>query len=98
MPGRAAILILALALPACRAGSADDGESAPAASGIPMGAVGAVGAGYDAPVSSSAPVPVPRKKGAAPLPLVPDPFASPPPTSGDAGAPARPRPSKGTPL
>jgi hypothetical protein len=98
VPGRAAVLILALALPACRAGGTDDGESAPSPSGIPMGAVGAVGAGYDAPVSSGATVPVPKKKGTGILPLVPDPFASPPPTSGDAGAPARPRPSRGTPL
>lgn len=76
---------LALALAGCSREAPDDPASAPPGAGIPMGAVGAVGASFDAPTARPNPFPRPaskRKHGKPKLgpadPPPPDPFASPP--------------------
>ena len=97
-----ALLILGVALVACRRDGPEDPALAAAGTGIPMGAVGAVGAGFDGPagplVARTAAPAAPRPRKPVRLPAPPDPFADPPGSSGDGGAPVHPPPSKGTTL
>ena len=105
--GRApALLFLGVALSACHPDGPEDPAIAAPGTGIPMGALGAVGVSFDAPVPTGAhtatPVaPHPRKPRSPPLPS--SPFADPPGSSGDSGhdgghPPIHPPPSKGTTL
>jgi hypothetical protein len=101
--GRAsALLILGVALAACRRDGPEDPALAAAGAGIPIGAVGAVGASFDGPsgppVARMTPPAAPHPRRPVKSPAPPDPFADPPGSSGDGGAPIHPPPSKGTTL
>jgi hypothetical protein len=106
VPGRASVLfVLALAplpaLSACNHDGPEDPAIAPSGTGIPVGAVGAVGVSFDTPSLPPAPSTLagealpPRRGGATrPHRPPPDPFAEPPDPSGadgpDGGSAARP--------
>ncbi len=101
VPGRACVLpILIVALAACDREGPEDAAIAVPGTGIPVGAVGAVGVGFDAPAASvEAPPPRSPEKGPRGWPgtLAPDPFADPPSASGGPAKHPRP-PPKGTTL
>lgn len=81
---RCASILLAIAAAATgcsREGPEDPALAAPGA-GIPVGAIGAVGASFDAPSATPSLGPAPKSKHGKPKPApvepVPDPFESPP--------------------
>lgn len=81
---RPVVLLAALTFAGCSREGPDDPALPAAGAGIPMGAIGAVGASFDAPTSTPSLGPSPkRKKHHAkphPIPLDPgpDPFEAPP--------------------
>ena len=83
MPGRASALVfLLVGVAACTRDGPDDPAIATPGAGIPAGAVGAVGVGFDPrPPAHTEPSLPPRKKSRGPQPLLeplpPDPFAEP---------------------
>ncbi|MFT3772058.1 MAG: hypothetical protein QM820_42165 [Minicystis sp.] len=90
--GKALLVALCLTLAACSREVPEDPAIASPA-GIPMGAVGASGVGFDAPTARPDPPHAPKGKpgkpkvGIEPSEPVPDPFASPPDDDDDEPAP-----------
>src|SRR4051794_32866501 len=97
---RSPALLVLLLLAGCGRDGPDDAAIAVAGTGIPVGAIGASGVGFDAPSGAARPTPVGKSKPGTkkprplPEPLPADPFADPPggaELTPDGGPPARPR-------